>query len=325
MKRLKDYKHILALLAVPLIVITCMSIEDIINPTDPQVDSEIEIIVKIKIDAETDGTSKLAFGMLGPKIWNIASNATLTLTTSGYTPGDVIDEPLTLIPANELNPTSGTPWAASFQSEYGVLGNTGPVEWAVYQSQTAFAIHDKNGPKVVNGTVKIKIPTTSQNIKLFMGYAFCGKTHGFDSEKYTENVKSKELEVTGGSGATLDYTVVSLVSTVPGVFGYGDIFSVKFQEQTSTTVTGLVGADAVYLLGKVVYNGGQEKNVDATSSRTLMEKIGSDGTWQKYIYPKDFFDLPSDADITATYFYFSNQDKSIIVDDEGEGFFVIGE
>jgi hypothetical protein len=287
------------------------------------VDSDIEITVRIKIDGDTDGNSKLAFGVLAPKSWNIANSATLTLTTTADFPANVVtNEPLTVIPAGQVNSSDAQPWSASFQSKFGVLGNTGPVEWVVFESNTTFQIHDKRPAQdVVNGTIRIRLHTGPRAIKLFMGYTFCTKSWGFLAEKYNDDpfVRAEVLEVTGGSDPLWDFTVEPPISYVPTTFGFGDIFAIKYNEPIPTA-SGLRGGDA-YLLGKVVYeeNGvTKEKTVDETSSKTLMESLGDVGqvaSWQKYIYPKGFFDLPEGAVITELWVHFANQDKSISTSD----------
>ncbi|MDR1624361.1 MAG: DUF4961 domain-containing protein [Tannerellaceae bacterium] len=324
MKLLKKYKYWSFLAAMSFLIVTCMSIEEVIHPDNAQVNSDIEILVKIKIDAETDGDSKLAFGILAPKSWNIAGSATVTLTTTANFAANVVtNDPMTVIPAGQTNPTDAQPWAASFQSKFGVLGNTGPVEWVVFESNTTFQINDtKQEQDVVNGTVRIRLHTGNRAVKLFMGYTFCGKQFGFNDEKYPDTpvLKSEVLEVTGGDDPLWDYTVEPQVSYVPTTFGFGDIFSVKYNESNSAT-GGLNGGN-VYLLGKVKYNEGgvtKEKTVDATSSKTLMEALGDMGqvtSWQKYIYPTDFFDLPANVVIEEIQVYFTNQDKSIEVDND---------
>jgi hypothetical protein len=320
MKLLKKYKYWPLLLVMPFLVVTCMTIEEIIHPDDAQVNSDIEITVKIKIDADTDGNSKLAFGVLAPKSWNIANSATLTLTTTANFAANVVtNEPLTVIPAGQINPSDAQPWPASFQSTFGVLGNTGPVEWVVFESNTTFQINDtKPDQDIVNGTVKIKIRTGPQAVKLFMGYTFCTKSWGFLEEKYNDEkfVSSKVLEVTGGNDPLWDYTVEPPLSYVPATFSFEDIFSIKYNEQNSNT-GGLKESGNAYLLGKVKYsvNGATtEKTIDETSSKTLMDELGDLGqvtSWQKYIYPKDFFDLPEGAVIEELQVRFTNQDKSI--------------
>lgn len=327
MKRLKNikYRHWLAIFALPLVVVACMSIEEIIHPDDPKVNSEIEITVKVKVVTETDETARLVFAVLAPKSWNIAQSAKLTLTTDGYASQgypEVVGETMELMADTDLEPTTALKWSEAYQSKIGLMGNLGPVEWVVFKSKTAFIINDKVSTDPINGTVRIRFTTGSQNLKCFMGYGFCGMKSGFNSERYKANERSKVLTVTGGSNQMIDYTTVSLVSTVPSVFRYGDIFSVKFESVAGSTETALKGVEKVYLYGRAVYNGGQEAVVDAIGAATLMEKIG-ETTYQKYIYPRQFFGLPDDAVIEATYFHFTNEDGSIVVKDtSGEDFLV---
>jgi hypothetical protein len=313
MKRLK--KYLLFLLATPLLVVTCMTIEDVTHPDNAQVDSDIDIAVRIKIVAETNGNSKLAFAVMAPKSWNLATSATLTLSTTALFGGNVVtNEPMTVIPSGETNPADALSWPASFQSTYGVMGNTGPVEWVVFESSTVFQIHDGiQEQKEVDGTVSIKLHTGPRAIKLFMGYAFCGKG---PLEHNGGDFRSKILEVTGGDDPVWDYTVEPPISYVPATFGFEDIFSIKYNEPNST-VSGLKEGGSAYLLGKVKYSVNSattEKTIDETNSKTLMEALGDMGqmtSWQKYIYPRDFFDLPENAVIEEIYVYFANQDKSI--------------
>ena len=334
MKLLKKNKFWLLLIILLVVVVSCMTIEDIILPDNATVNSDIEIIVKIKIDAETDGNSKLAFGILVPKIWNVAQNASLTLTTIADFAGNVVtDEPMTVIGAGEVNPSDAQPWATSFQSKFGVLDNKGPVEWVVFESNTTFQIHDQIAErKVVNGTVKIRIKTGDRAIKFYMGYTFCGKAFGFDGEKYPDSpvIESRLLEVSGGDYPLWDFTSEPPISYLPATFGFGDIFAIKYNEPPMTE-GGLKGSK-VYLLGKVKYseNGTiKEKTVDETSDKTCMEDLGDTGlanTWQKYIFPKDYFELPQDAVIIEMGVHFTNQDKSIVIEDnETEDNFVVKE
>lgn len=333
MKPLNRFKYwIMTAVALPLIGIGCMEIVEIIHPEDAKVNSDIDISVKIKFTAETDHRSEIAFAILAPKAWNIRENASLTLTTEGYVNqgfAEVVDEQMTPIPEGAIEPGTGLPWPDAYQSQIGLMGNTGPMEWVIFQSKTSFDVNDQreNGKEPIVGTVKIRLKTGPQAIKCFMGYGWCSLNKGFDvggddgkgsNRRYKENEKSKVLTVTGGDLPMLDYTVESLVSTVPSVFGYGDIFSVKFSAVSGSTETALNGQEKVYLWGKAVYDGGKEVIVDEISDKTLMEKI-SETAYQKYIYPRHFFGLPADAEIEATYFHFTNEDRSIIVTDPASG------
>lgn len=312
MKYLNKYKNWIAILILAFIMVTCMTIEKITHPDNPQVNSNIDISVDIKLEPENDDNTKLVFAVLAPQSWNLSENANLTFTTNGYTKGDVVNEQMSLMADTDAEPTTALAWSSALQSEIGLMGNLGPVEWVVFESQTTFIITDEE-EKLITANVKINLTTGSQNIKLFMGYFFCGKNRGMHSEYYKENAKSKVLTVTGGSNAMLDYTTVSLVSTIPGSFGWGDIFSINFETVAGEVETDLKDAEKVYLYGKAFFDGGNDSSiVDVVSDKTLMEKTG-ETTWQKYIYPKEFFGLPADAVIEKAYFHFTNEDKSIVV------------
>ncbi len=322
MKFLKKYKVVILILMLPAILMMCMTIEKITHPDNPQVNSEIEIGVDLKVVPENDDNTELVFAVLAPKSWNIGNNAHVTYTTTGYTKGDVVNEEMSLMPASEVEPTTALSWSAALQSEIGLMGNLGPVEWVVFKSQTTFIITDED-EKLITANVKVKLTTGSQNMKVFMGYFFCGKHRGFNSEYYKANAKSKVMTVTGGSNPMIDYTTVSLVSTVPGTFGWGDIVSINFETKAGAVETPLMGADKVYIYGKAFYsNGSDSAVVDVISTKTLMEKVG-ETTWQKYIYPKEFFSLPKDAVIKEAHFHFTNADQSIVVQDNSGKDFIV--
>ena len=327
MKYLKKYRVLMIVFILPFILMMCMTIVKITNPDNPQVNSDVNIGVDLKLVPENDDNTQMVFAVLAPKSWHLADNAELTFSTSGYTKGDITNERMILMLDAETEPTTALSWPTALQSEIGLMGNLGPVEWVVFHSQTTFIITDED-EKLITAHVNIKLTTGSQNIKLFMGYFFCGRHNGFDSDYYPDkptNYMSKVLTVTGGSNPMLDYTTVSLVSTTPSTFGWGDVFAINFESEAGPVETGLKGVGKVYIYGKAIYNGGNDSSiVDIVSDKTLMEQIG-ETTYQKYIYPKEFFNLPDDAVITRAYFHFTNEDQSVVVKQNLDEDFVINE
>lgn len=338
MKPNKKYIYLLSLLALSFLVAMCMTIEEIIHPDDPKVDTDIDISVKIKLVPETDGTSKLTFGMLLPKAWNAGSTMTMTLTTtSAYAAHVVTNEPMIKVGPTETNPADGKPWASSFQSKFGVLGNTGAVEWVVFKSATTFAINDKDeNQKTLNGTVNIKVHTGTRAVKFFAGYTFCGEAYGTSGQKYPEKpedapVRTQVMEVTGGEETMSDFTIEPQLSHVPATFGFRDIFALRYNEKNKLTEEILRDGD-VYFYTKVTYlenNIEKVKIIDEISEKTKMEPLGNLGnvtSFEKYIYPIHFFDLPDGVTILQIEAYFTNADKSIvIIDDETKKDFLIVE
>lgn len=326
MKLSKIYKHLLALLVLPFVLVMCeFVVAEIIHPEDAKIDTEIEITVKLRLESEDSRTSKMVFGILAPTSWNIAQNAELRLTTTGYLFGNAENEKLTLMSPDEVitdesddvsNPQKGKTWAEGFKGRFGTFNNTVPVEWVIYESETIFHNTDSDaGDKKVHGVVKIKLLTGSENVTVNMGYAFCAKNYNF----VNSGSASKELVVTGQALPEFK----EQLTTVPEEFGYGDFFSLKFEAVSDDMGTSaLAGEDNVYLCGKAILSGGQIVEINETGDRTLMEKAG-ETTWQKYIYPKDFFGLPEGAVIATTYFYFTNADGSVVEDNSGAGFEIL--
>ena len=61
-----------------------------------------------------------------------------------------------------------------------------------------------------------------------------------------------------------------------------------------------------------------EKLMEDKVDKALMEAVG-ETSYQRYIYPKDFFGLPADAEISEIYVWFSNVDGSVISKDGEDG------
>lgn len=311
--------------AAALLVFGCMTIEDIIFPDEPKVNSEIEIKVKIRVVTETDDVAKLVFGVLAPKSWHLADNATLSYTTSGYaTQGfpEVVDEALLPVAASEIEPSTQMPWAMAHQSILGLMDNFGEVEWTVFKSSTSFVINDNVSKEPIDAVVKIRLKTGPDNIRFNMGFHFCGDHYGMKDDgesRYKRNEKSKVLEVTGGAGPVDDYTKVKLVSTTPSVFRYGDIFAVNFQSEVDDNATALKGADEVYLCAEAVLADGTVVSVSKPSAKNLMTVTGP-VSYLKYIYPRDFLGLAPNAVIKEMSVWFTDKEGKVRVDDSGSGF-----
>lgn len=305
-----------------------ISTQSVTQPYKPQVNSVVELGAVVKLDGKSGCKSPLTFGMLALKSWNLGTDAAVTMTTSGYHFGkddkgqpvnaDVTDEPMTMVGDEDLEPVSEKPWKEAFMDKFGKMGNYGDeVEWVVFRSATDFDIDGKSDDITCN--LKVKFTTGADNLKVNLGYAFCGENYGF-TEKYLANETHKPFIVGGGQNLpktdytwnpAVEWTEPVLYSTTPSVLRYGDIFSVVF-DAAGEYYELLSDATKVFLHAKVVYNGNQEKNV-----KVRMQNI-RDKVWQKYLYPKTFFDLPEGAVINNISFHVSNENESILIFDGGE-------
>lgn len=260
MKLLKKYRKFLGLALLPIATVTCVEMGEIIHPVNPMVNSEIEILVNIKVVSEDTRTNKLAFGILAPSVWDLANNATLTLSSGDYvgggdTPIPIVDVPLSVIPSDELTPsdgngTGGMRWDLAFMKLFGNKGNNdGEVEWTVFESPEAYEF--PNG-KVANAVVKIRLMTNDENIKVNMGYAYCGKEKGLDDKVDA----AKILQIKGGSGPLIDYTggnMLLSVSDLQVTNPSGKVVAgTQTEIKTSMRVSGSTVADSPLAFGVLV-------------------------------------------------------------------------
>lgn len=325
MKRYRFLRFSLMIIGL-VVLVRCMTIVDIVYPDEPLVNSEVEIKVNIKLEPENSNNTKLIFAVLAPKSWNLKENGVLNLTSNGYSEGDVENELMSLVAVDAIEPTTGQEWSKTIQSVVGLMDNYGPVEWIVYESKTVFKIDDSID-KLITGVVNIKLNTGTQNMKVNLGYFFCGKDKGLHEDFYTENAKSKVITISGGNNVLLDYTTPNLVSTIPSVMSYKDIFAIQFESAVGNIETELLDEENVYLLGKVVYenNGIIDSILIQSSDEFRKMKRISNLRYRKYIYIQDYFGLNSSDEVEEVSFYFSDQSQNKVVTLETGDFFTISE
>ena len=128
MKKLNRHKILSAacIAALPLLVVACLEFDGIIQPGRALTDSEIEVTAQLRVSPGEDGSGKVVFAVLAPKAWNLRDNATLYLTTKDYNAiqnqPEVVNEQLTLMPAEEKDPKNGLR-GRTFMSVIGRGGN----------------------------------------------------------------------------------------------------------------------------------------------------------------------------------------------------------
>ena len=312
---------IASLAAVAALVFSCITFKTVSFPTDAKAGEDFNIKVTFDFEGQTERSGNLIVAFPVPKSWKASETVTGTLTTHnlpGGQPGmglaDITNEPLTLA-SDVIEPTTTLPYPSAMLAQYGVLGNTGPVEWIVLKSKTVFNVHG-NAPGLVTADIDIHLTAGNTNVKFFSAVAVCLSANGFNTAHDGEFVISdtQTVQVTGGSGAD-DFTVVHFVSTTPQTFRFGDYVSVEFVSEADGIKTDLYGEESIYLNATATLADGTVKTAD----KVLMVKSG-DITYFKYIYPKSLFGLSEDAEISEMHVWFTNADGSVIVTDGTEGF-----
>lgn len=319
MKKNRFITIFLALAAVAAMVFSCIEFKEIVWPSDPKANSEIEVSVHIQYIPETERGGHFVLAFVAPKSWKVSESIEATYSvTNAQVGGQLItitDEAMVL--ANDYTePTTTMPYSSAMLSKYGVLGNTGPVEWIVLRGTTYINTDGSGVHPTTDAYVKLKFKSGSNNIKFFTAFATCLSDNGFNDGNSGEYIISdtQMIKVTGGGGND-DFTVLHYVSTTPQTFRYGDYVSIEFVSSIDGNDTALYGEEQVYLNATCTLADGTIKE----GPKTLMTKSGTE-TYFKYIYPKSFFGVGQNAEIVDMHVWFTDASGSKVVTDGTEGF-----
>lgn len=302
---MKRYQKYLALIGLALSVAACMKILKVTHPETAPVNTGVDVSIDIEVTPAETGSSRVLVGILAPEKWKLAENSHVTFTTS-YGP-----KTMTMRVATDADVApSGKTWPASLRDSLGTQDNYEPVEWTAFIADEELSWTNK---EVFTGTVQIHFTTGAENLKTNLAYVVSNVKEAADVD--VRAVHKQLFETTGGDNATIDYTQPKLCSITPETFTWEDIVALHYN--LSIPINGedspLKDADAVYLMARATYgDGAYEAVVDEVGPKTRMMKNGAD-EWVLWIYPHEFFGIPSGVKIDAVSFYMVNADKSIEV------------
>ena len=326
----KHIKHILWAVALVMAVTACLQLTELIMPSHVDTNSTAEITVRGSIKPEAGyGPEGIAIAVLAPRAWDIANTAHLTLTTTGleaaYGIGDIADEVMVPISDVLLPKTTGTvgleiytglTWSQAYYMRYGDMGNVGgDVEWVVFVNRDTKVKAEslKDTDLRVEFEVKASIKTGEEPIKCILAFEFAGELEGWEGVGFKRNMKTGILTVGDGSD---DYTAYPLTSTVPSSFRYGDFFCVQFTSEAGGLKNALYGERDVYMCGTAFLADGSSVTLDRKDESTRMNNT-SNTLYSRYIFPRHYFGLDRNAEISDLYLYFTNKDGSKTVKPSG--------
>ncbi len=327
-------KRILSLIALAvtsLLVFSCHWMITSIRVSDNiKVNSTFDVQVTTNIQTpETDYVSNMIVMFCVPKSWNAQQTARVTFSTSGYPQAMAGKDPkyngltefdheeLVPLTLSDLEASTGLPYSKALEGAYGKGGNFGDVEWVGFKTKDDKIVTDisNTSPNNFDIIIDATFRTDDVNYKFFLNTWASGKTglgypwgEGFGA--YNTGVQSVVVEVTGGSGPKVNYTVPAKVSTVPTEFRFGDFFCVNFMTDLEGAESELKGKD-VYLCGKAVFEDGSVVVVDQPLKENLMARKG-DATYSKYILPCLFFHTPYEKKISQLYVWFTDESGSVV-------------
>lgn len=314
MKAKRITKILAAIAGTAAVLFSCITFNSIVWPSDPKADSTIEVKVQVQLVPETERSGYFVLAFLVPKYWKVSETIEALFSATDVQSGGklltITDEKMVL--ANDYTePTTTLPYNSAMLSQYGVLGNTGSVEWVVLRSTTKIDTDGSGDHPTSIANVSLKFKTGKKNVKFFTACATCLSDNGFNTSNDGEFLISdtQTIQVSGGNGND-DFTVKPVVSTTPQTFRYGDIVSINFLTKVDNNETPLYGEKEVYLNATATLADGTDKTVTKIQMMSSVEE-----TWFKYIYPKQLFGLDEDAVITDLHVWFTNADGSKVARD----------
>ena len=309
-----------ALAAAAALVVSCIEFREILWPSDPKANTTIEVKVKVHLTPETERTGRFLLAFVVPKAWKVSETVQASYSATNLQVGGqlitVTNEKMELA-GDYTEPSTGMPYSSAMLSKYGVLGNTGPVEWIVLRGSTVINVDGGGTHPDTNAEVTLSFKTGPSNIKFFSAFATCLDDNGFNDSNDGEYIISdtQTIQVSGGSGFD-DFTILHFVSTTPQTFRYGDYVSIEFVSAIDDEKTELYGENDVYLNGSCTLKDGTVKN----GQKVKMVRSGEE-TYFKYIYPKSYFGVGENAEIESMKVWFTNADGSkSAMGEKGDGY-----
>ena len=308
-----------AIAATAALVFSCITFNSINYPSNPKANSDFEVTLQVQLVPETERSGNFILAFVAPKSWKVGETISASYSATNVQSGGAminIDNEAMTFDTETVEPTTGLVYKSAMLSKYGVLGNTGPVEWIVLKGSTRIDTNGAGEHPTTTADVKIKFKTGSTNIKYFTAFATCLSDNGFNDGNDGEYICSETsmIQVTGGDGNE-DYTVLHYVSTTPQDFRYGDYVSIEFVSTIDGADTPLYGESEVYMKVTAVLENGDVIVADPV----LMKKKDAE-SYSKYIYPKSLLKVGENAKIKMMYVSFQDKAGTKVVTDGDYGF-----
>ena len=318
---MKRFLRIFAFAAIVAFSFGCVhNILDIVFSSNPQAGAEDSIVVKTEFRNGTGTNGYLVFAALLPTDMDAANNAKLTMTTRNFQNhgfADVTDLEFVPMEADNKEVKSNTSWNTCLMAKYGSMGNYGDFEWVVWRSKDTYALGENSDDSEANRTqadMKLTFKNKDYNVKFHFAAMYATTAHGLEDDRFAPPV-TKTYQTFGGA-STEDYTVPKLVNVTPLKYTFEDIMGIDFQSAVTGVETALKGETDVYMMGKVVLDDGTELSVTEATAENRMKMTG-ETSYLKYIYPRQFFNVPASKKIAKMYFWFQNADGSKVEDGDG--------
>ncbi len=286
-----------------ILIISCsMTIDSVVQPSTINGGEILPVTLNVTVTTNESQTSKFMVAVLVPKMWHVASTATITFT-SDITTGP---QSMTAIPDGTPAPKgNGLNWPNLLASKIGNGGNLiSDWEWVAFYSNADFTL---GGNVTVHATVSINIPVTNDNLSFKMGYAVANSTDGLSGTDRYGTYFPGCLRVVG-DGDLIDFCNPQLATIEPRTALDNDIITVGFDG--GVVANELENASAVYLCATGITTNGENIEVCQQVPASKLVFLGA-GRWRIDIWPRSFFSLNDDQTLARMEYFFTNETGNI--------------
>ncbi|WP_256010402.1 DUF4961 domain-containing protein [Desertivirga xinjiangensis] len=251
-------------------------------------------------------STRLLVGIMVPKSWNARQNAVLSFKSGK---GDEAN--MVLIPDSEVEPASGLNWSNAAKRRFGIGPNLfDDFEWLVYRSNNVYVFRNDDD---INIDVTISCKLGPENMIAKLGFFLGSSKENLRPEDtdYTKFAFSDQFEVKNGTGEVIDFVNPQLSKIEPVKSLDNDI--VTFTFDSGVTHTALSNTDDLYLCAKAYgENNTVISEVCEQTARTRLSALGGK-RYRLDLWPKGFFDVPSDVIISRIEYHYTDVTGNIKV------------
>lgn len=254
-----------------------------------------------------------------PKLWKGKDNITITYTcpflfgedkvrTTSWVPDEV--KPL----HSYTSYTWGDAIKAHTTNDPNIPG--ADMEWVAFVTDD---IADLGQNVKFTADVKVRIKTSTDNIRCKIGFYTCNENDGIwtgglvgSATDFQGWVYTDCFETINGEGGLIDYCVMhyNLTTPGPGISTQNDIITFKYQGGVGENQNVLSNVEDIYLNMTAYTKLGRE-----ITKKVKMEKESLYGkTYSITFWPEEFFDISRSEELDRIEYYYSNEDGSAFVD-----------
>ncbi|MEO5889950.1 MAG: DUF4961 domain-containing protein [Ferruginibacter sp.] len=298
-KKLKNYLvRIVATLVVVIIISCSMTIDTVVQQGSINGGEVLPVTLNVKIKTDAERTAKLMIAVLVPKLWKVAQKGTATFV-SGFTTGV---QQMSIIPAGTPAPNgNGLDWPTYLSNKIGNGGNLiNDWEWVAFYSKSDYALG--GGLTIDDVTVSLRLPTSTDNLSFRLAYVVANSSDGLSGTDYYGSISGGCFRV-NGTGDLIDFCNPQLSTIEPRTSLDNDIITIGFDAGVADN--DLSKATEVYICATGITATGEKITVCAVNAASKLSSPGA-GRWSKDIWPRKFFSLSDNQQLTRMEYYFTD-------------------